>query len=341
MPTTSSPRARGARRRPALHLARPRAARRLLETDEALGILRRFDRILVGGQSTPPLLLAQALELGLNVTRTYGSSETSGGCVYDGVPIGNTRCASSTSRSSSPEACWPRATSRTRNARAARFRLQDGVRWYRTGDTGTVEDGHSARHGPHRRHHHLRRGEGVPRGRATRGPRPARSCGCRGGAHAKRAMGNRPRCGLPGRRRPARNCAPRPSARSGKRPRRPPSWWWTPYRSWAPESPIAARSRLWWPTFPDCLLQRFAPGRRTPVGCSRGEQDQQEATVAPGCTGGSKSGTSSAKSRSGRPGGQATARGRAQGRPPGLDRRGAHPHAPVALAPVALGTAAA
>src|SRR5690606_13422567 len=54
----------------------------------ALEILRRFDRILVGGQATPTGLLAQALELGLNVTRTYGSSETSGGCVYDGIPIG-------------------------------------------------------------------------------------------------------------------------------------------------------------------------------------------------------------------------------------------------------------
>ena len=59
----------------------------LIATDEALETLRSFSRIRVGGQSTPGRLLAQALELGLNVTRSYGSSETSGGCVYDGVPL--------------------------------------------------------------------------------------------------------------------------------------------------------------------------------------------------------------------------------------------------------------
>ncbi len=59
----------------------------LLETPKAVDILRGFTRILVGGQSTPAMLLAHALDLGLNVTRSYGSSETSGGCVYDGVPF--------------------------------------------------------------------------------------------------------------------------------------------------------------------------------------------------------------------------------------------------------------
>lgn len=59
----------------------------LIATDEALDTLRSFTRILVGGQSMPEQLLVEALELGLNVTRSYGSSETSGGCVYDGVPF--------------------------------------------------------------------------------------------------------------------------------------------------------------------------------------------------------------------------------------------------------------
>ncbi len=62
----------------------------LIATDEALETLRSFNRILVGGQSTPQRLLAQALELGLNITRSYGSSETSGGCVYDGIPFTET-----------------------------------------------------------------------------------------------------------------------------------------------------------------------------------------------------------------------------------------------------------
>ena len=42
------------------------------EVDDLLDSLRDFDRILVGGQPMPQQLLARSLELGLNVTRTYG-----------------------------------------------------------------------------------------------------------------------------------------------------------------------------------------------------------------------------------------------------------------------------
>jgi o-succinylbenzoate---CoA ligase len=119
----------------------PAQLRRLLETDEALGILRRFDRILVGGQSTPPMLLAQALELGLNVTRTYGSSETCGGCVYDGVPIGNTRARIADDQIEFSGSVLADGYLADEDRTAARFRLDDGVRWYRTGDTGTLESG--------------------------------------------------------------------------------------------------------------------------------------------------------------------------------------------------------
>ena len=119
----------------------PAQLRRLLETHAALGILRRFDRILIGGQSTPPQLLAQALELGLNVTRTYGSSETSGGCVYDGVPIGNTRVRVVDEQIEFAGSVLADGYLADEERTAARFRLQDGVPWYRTGDTGTVEDG--------------------------------------------------------------------------------------------------------------------------------------------------------------------------------------------------------
>ena len=52
-----------------------------------LPALRRFDRILVGGQATNPATLQRLLELGVNLTITYGMTETCGGCVYDGVPL--------------------------------------------------------------------------------------------------------------------------------------------------------------------------------------------------------------------------------------------------------------
>ena len=57
--------------------------------DSVAGIdaLRTFDAILVGGAAINPRLRAAAEELGIAVVATYGSSETAGGCVYDGRPI--------------------------------------------------------------------------------------------------------------------------------------------------------------------------------------------------------------------------------------------------------------
>lgn len=47
----------------------------------------RFDRILLGGAAASPHLLERAAEAGARVVVTYGSTETSGGCVYDGRPL--------------------------------------------------------------------------------------------------------------------------------------------------------------------------------------------------------------------------------------------------------------
>ena len=108
---------------------------------DLLAAVRRFDRILVGGQATPPALLARAIELGLNVTRTYGSSETSGGCVYDGIPIGTVeiRIVDGQIELAGPMLAEgylgdPAATD-------AAFVVRAGVRWYRTGDSGAMVDG--------------------------------------------------------------------------------------------------------------------------------------------------------------------------------------------------------
>nr|WP_255719818.1 AMP-binding protein [Brachybacterium sp. ACRRE] len=50
-------------------------------------LLSRFSAVLVGGAATPPDLLARAKGARIAVRTTYGSSETAGGCVYDGVPL--------------------------------------------------------------------------------------------------------------------------------------------------------------------------------------------------------------------------------------------------------------
>ena len=112
----------------------PAQLSRLLDAPEALPALRRFDRVLVGGQATPAPLLERALELGVAVTRTYGSSETAGGCVYDGVPIGST----SIRITDQIEVAGPTLAEGYLDD-ALNTAFVDG--WYRTGDLGFISDG--------------------------------------------------------------------------------------------------------------------------------------------------------------------------------------------------------
>lgn len=61
----------------------PTQLRRLVDSPA----LRDFDAVLVGAAATPAGLLERARRNGVGVVTTYGMTETSGGCVYDGVPL--------------------------------------------------------------------------------------------------------------------------------------------------------------------------------------------------------------------------------------------------------------
>jgi O-succinylbenzoic acid--CoA ligase len=63
----------------------PTQLRRYLDAEPEA--LRSFDAVLVGGAATDPGLLAMARQEGVAVVTTYGMTETSGGCVYDGRPL--------------------------------------------------------------------------------------------------------------------------------------------------------------------------------------------------------------------------------------------------------------
>ncbi|OYN77716.1 o-succinylbenzoate--CoA ligase [Mycolicibacterium sphagni] len=54
---------------------------------EATAALAELDAVLLGGGPAPRPVLEGAAAAGIPVVRTYGSSETAGGCVYDGVPL--------------------------------------------------------------------------------------------------------------------------------------------------------------------------------------------------------------------------------------------------------------
>lgn len=101
-------------------------------------LLREFGAILVGGQALAPALRERAAEAGIRVVRTYGSTETSGGCVYDGVPLDGVRVRVD---SGEVQIAGPILASRYLGdpALTARVFVEDaaGERWYRTGDAGT------------------------------------------------------------------------------------------------------------------------------------------------------------------------------------------------------------
>lgn len=113
----------------------------LLDDPEAASVLATFQRVLVGGQATPGALLERAALAGVRVTRSYGSSETSGGCVYDGRPIGQVeaRVVDGEVQLGGPTIAEgylgdPALT-------AARFLEELGMRWFRTADGGAFVDG--------------------------------------------------------------------------------------------------------------------------------------------------------------------------------------------------------
>ena len=55
--------------------------------DAAPRALAAFDAVLVGGAALAADVRTRAAEAGVRVVRTYGMTETSGGCVYDGTPL--------------------------------------------------------------------------------------------------------------------------------------------------------------------------------------------------------------------------------------------------------------
>src|SRR5262249_48362941 len=53
----------------------------------ASAALADLDAVLIGGGPMPAKVAEKASAAGVSVVRTYGMSETAGGCVYDGAPL--------------------------------------------------------------------------------------------------------------------------------------------------------------------------------------------------------------------------------------------------------------
>lgn len=115
----------------------------LAERDEdAADALRRFDAVLVGGQAVTLEMRRRAHDLGVALKRSYGMSETAGGCVYDGVELGDTlvRIRGGEVQLSGPTLAIgyvgdPALTNESFVTE------RTGERWYRTGDAGELLGG--------------------------------------------------------------------------------------------------------------------------------------------------------------------------------------------------------
>ena len=103
-------------------------------TLKGIDALRTFSAVLVGGAATNPRLLDSAKKLRINVVTTYGSSETSGGCVYNGRPIAGAHVKIVDGRIHLGGPMVARGYHHLDSPD-----LQDG--WFRTSDAGSLENG--------------------------------------------------------------------------------------------------------------------------------------------------------------------------------------------------------
>jgi O-succinylbenzoic acid--CoA ligase len=113
-----------------------------VQLDKALGdprateALASLDAILIGGGPMPATIAEKACAADLSVIRTYGMSETAGGCVYDGVPLTGVRV--SLDDAGRISLGGPTVASGYRNPVTPDPFADPG--WFRTDDIGAVDD---------------------------------------------------------------------------------------------------------------------------------------------------------------------------------------------------------
>lgn len=115
---------------------------RLVEDPSGLTALTDFDAVLVGGAALPAPLLARAEAAGVRIHRTYGMTETSGGCVYDGTPLTDVTVQLDEGRVLLGGPVLASRYVHDPDLTAARFTTDAaGQRWFRTDDLGELVDG--------------------------------------------------------------------------------------------------------------------------------------------------------------------------------------------------------
>jgi o-succinylbenzoate---CoA ligase len=119
---------------------------RLLASPEGRRALTRFAAVLLGGAAAPASLLTRARTHRVRVVTTYGTSETAGGCVYDGRALevscirleedGRIQLGGATLAQGYLGEPGLTAESFSRDSEDP-----DGTAWYRTDDVGHLHEG--------------------------------------------------------------------------------------------------------------------------------------------------------------------------------------------------------
>lgn len=107
-----------------------------LDDPAAVEALAELDAVLLGGAATPIPLRERATAANITLVRTYGMSETAGGCVYDGVPLHGTQL-----RIESGRVLLGGATLALGYRGMPAHPAFADTGWFRTDDAGTVTDG--------------------------------------------------------------------------------------------------------------------------------------------------------------------------------------------------------
>jgi len=122
-----------------------------LRDPAAAAALASLDAVLIGGGPMPQGVAERASAARISVVRTYGMSETAGGCVYDGVPLDGVRVRVERSATSN-DGAERSATSNDGRVVLGGAPLAKGYRnavqpdpfaepgWFRTDDIGAVDD---------------------------------------------------------------------------------------------------------------------------------------------------------------------------------------------------------
>lgn len=113
----------------------PTQLTRVLDDDRATRAAEGLT-VLLGGAAAPQRLLRRASEAGVRVVTTYGSTETSGGCVYDGRPLDGVRVAVDGGRLR----IGGDVVATGYRDGAPGLATQDGTRWFTTSDLARLTD---------------------------------------------------------------------------------------------------------------------------------------------------------------------------------------------------------